>query len=1271
MAIDPQSGLIVWTPTAAQAGPQQVTVVVRDTNNAIATQSFIVSAKANQPPTITSTAPTAPVSPSATYRYDVRATDPDNDPLTYVLTSGPTGMTIDNAGRIRWSVPVNFDPSQAVSAAVAVSDPFGHTVTQSFGVTVQPDTTKPTVRLTTSATLVDSAGRFVVDLNGQVRFQVQASDNVGVAKLTLMLGGVPVSLDASGVGFATLTTPGIVHVVATAFDAAGNQSTAELDLRVRDPNDADAPQVEITSPDQARTDNIVTYLTNVIGSVHDDNLLSWHLDYALASAVDLNDLTAPDSDWVQISAGTTNVDNGLLGVFDPTMLPNDGYVLRLYAEDTGGLINTRGVLVGVQGAAKLGNFHLDFTDLTVPLAGFPINITRSYDTLQANEEGDFGFGWKLGLTDADIRETVPDGFSFQLGTRVYLTDPSGQRVGFTFDPIQQGTFLGTLWTPSFTADPGVHETLTVDDTQVGAPGTIYASLSGPFNPHLYHLTTPDGTRYDYDQTAGLQKVTDLNGNTITFTADAIVHSAGERIDLHRDGRGRITEIVDTQGHSLKYAYNAAGDLVSFTDQVNNTTTFTYVAGHPHYLDEIHDPLGRRVSKTIYGPDGRIQKVIDVLGDETLENFDPTHFTGTITDAEGNVTLLEYDARGNVVRKEDPEGGVTLSEYTDAANPDKETKVTRLGDNGKQIVTSYTYDSRGNTTTITDSFGTTSYQYDALGDVTKVVDALGHVTTAAYNSQGKLTSLVNAAGDTSSRTYDTLGRVATSSDFDGNTTTLLYNPGCPCGIPSDVVNPDGTTRHFEHNDFGQITLAEDEEGITTQTLFDASGRVTVEQGPQGQETRYFYVGQLLDHKEVQVSATEVRTTTYTYYDDGKLRTETDANGGVIRYTYDKNGNLETLTDPENNVTTFHYDKMNRETEEIDPLGKATTYHYDKFGNRDQEIDRMGRKRTFDYDDTGRMLHEYWWTGASIIRTISYTYDALGNLLTATDPDSSLTYTYDVLNRVHTADNAGTPGVPRVILTSTYDANGNRISVGDNLGVTVVSTYDDRNRLDTRGWEGLSATDAALVNFDYYGNGLLKDLTRYSDLTETTKVGQSKYTYDASGRSDTITHLNAIDQVLASYSYQYDRANQLTHQVYDGPEGDFAADYKYDSTGQLTNVDYLHDEFPDELYHYDKNGNRTSARVDGQSLVYERIAGNRYTSDGQFDYTYDGEGNLTTRTEKATSDVTSYEYDFRNRLTHVIVSDKSQTVIQDTYQQRPQAKAKPTASGRTCLRLISWS
>ena len=64
----------------------------------------------------------------------------------------------------------------------------------------------------------------------------------------------------------------------------------------------------------------------------------------------------------------------------------------------------RPLLLSVVGKLRVGNFHVEFTDLSLPLAGIPIEISRVYDTLNASDEGNFGFGWQLGVQDARIFE---------------------------------------------------------------------------------------------------------------------------------------------------------------------------------------------------------------------------------------------------------------------------------------------------------------------------------------------------------------------------------------------------------------------------------------------------------------------------------------------------------------------------------------------------------------------------------------------------------------------------------------------------------------------------------------------------------------------------------------------------------------------------------------------------------------------------------------------------------------------------------------------------
>jgi len=106
MTIEPSTGLIQWTPTAAQVDVNNVDVQVIDKSGTKVTQFFTVTV-ANVPPDITST-PILTGTERAIYSYDVDAIDPGvGDVLTYSLTTKPTGMTIDSAtGLIQWT-PTN------------------------------------------------------------------------------------------------------------------------------------------------------------------------------------------------------------------------------------------------------------------------------------------------------------------------------------------------------------------------------------------------------------------------------------------------------------------------------------------------------------------------------------------------------------------------------------------------------------------------------------------------------------------------------------------------------------------------------------------------------------------------------------------------------------------------------------------------------------------------------------------------------------------------------------------------------------------------------------------------------------------------------------------------------------------------------------------------------------------------------------------------------------------------------------------------------------
>ncbi len=72
-----------------------------------------------------------------TYIGQIKAADPDGDPLTYSLKAAPSGMTIDpSSGSIKWNVPADFKGK--TSFTVSVTDGRGGEASQSFNLEIKP-----------------------------------------------------------------------------------------------------------------------------------------------------------------------------------------------------------------------------------------------------------------------------------------------------------------------------------------------------------------------------------------------------------------------------------------------------------------------------------------------------------------------------------------------------------------------------------------------------------------------------------------------------------------------------------------------------------------------------------------------------------------------------------------------------------------------------------------------------------------------------------------------------------------------------------------------------------------------------------------------------------------------------------------------------------------------------------------------------------------------------------------------------------------------------
>jgi RHS repeat-associated protein len=275
----------------------------------------------------------------------------------------------------------------------------------------------------------------------------------------------------------------------------------------------------------------------------------------------------------------------------------------------------------------------------------------------------------------------------------------------------------------------------------------------------------------------------------------------------------------------------------------------------------------------------------------------------------------------------------------------------------------------------------------------------------------------------------------------------------------------------------------------------------------------------------------------------------------------------------------------------------------------------------YDALDRLTYELLLDAIGTpVHTITSTYDAASQLTNISDPNSRYSYQYDAVGQLLQVTSAGTPGVPTVVFDYAYDQVGNRLSVTDTFngiqqGVETF-TYDVLNRMVQITQTGPTVTSKR-VNLTYDAASQLTGIQRYRDLAGTQSVVNSTYAYDTMGRLTQLQHLQGASS-LANYGFTYDAANRLTQ----FNQGSNSSAYNYDARGQLLGTD--NSTQTDEAYSYDANGNRTNNG-------YQTGSNNQLLSDGVYTYTYDNEGNRTSRTHIATGEVTEYAWDYHNRLT----------------------------------------
>lgn len=1114
MTVDPVTGRVTWTPTATGRFP--VALRADDRGGMFGAQAFeIVVGPANQAPSITSS-PTASTAVGGTYRYQVNAFDPDSDPLQFALVTAPSGMTVHPLGGL-----ISWTPSATGSAPVEVevTDGRGGRATQQFVVQVTADTTPPDV--------VIQAPTTQVPIQQPVRIRVGATDNIAVTAIELDIDGVPQALDLSGWATFTPTAARSYALLARARDAAGNVGTRPLQLTAFDPRTG-APGITLGSPAPGSEITAPVDITGSIAPAQAGNPITW----AVRAVRNLT------GDVRLLGSGNAPVTNGLLARLDPTLLPNGSYRIEISATENN-VQRTFDFTLGVAGDLKLGNYSFSVTDLNMPVAGIPIVLQRSYDSLDTSVQ-DFGRGWRLqlpGRVEDSAAELGNRPAPFVANERVYVTGLDGRRVGFTFRPESIGGPFAFFLRPKFEPDQGVDDRLELtEETFVVASGGQFFNLFEPFNPTRYRYITRQGVKFTIDEVHGLQLVEDAFGNTLTVTRDGLLSSTGVAVQFTRDSQGRITRIQTgctdadlastIQGNDatvggkyqlgtpteLVYDYTLNGNLEAFQDQMGNRTTYGYEEPlYPHYLTRISDPLGRPIVRNVYGPDGRIVASCGPDGNPgTLQGcqrftFDPTSRIQTITTGNGHLIAYQTDERGNVLllRRFLP-GNQTLDE---SWVYDRNRPVRRTLPSGASIL--MVRDALGNLIAQEDANGGRwTYTYDG-GKLRQQCSPLGDCYSLFYNSNGAVERIQGPLGTARNWSYDAFGRMTEFRDYATAGSASTWRYAYPDAVRTRITHPDG----------GIETLEVDPQGLAVGRTRRDGGRIGYERRADGRLQRETWPdGTVFTHGyDAAGNLTSVTDGRYevrrTYTVLGQLATETTLRLGVpigsFALTYDANGNVTRITDSFGGLTVWQYDPRDLPTSMLLTSSQ---------GNREL--------RWF-HDADGRIERTEWRLPGTntLVATTHSTYacascgSALAGLslrdasnaaiydlfiqrradlsVAGVRHDSQGTdYVHDAQNRLLAASRAG-----QLAEWFGYDAAGNRQQ--DRTG-NLTYAGNAPNRLLT--------TPNHTFAYDLNGN--------VTTITDRTTAATVTLRYDARGRCTAVVQRDGGGAVLQDIGYEYD-------------------------------------------------------------------------------------------------------------------------------------------------------
>ena len=530
----------------------------------------------------------------------------------------------------------------------------------------------------------------------------------------------------------------------------------------------------------------------------------------------------------------------------------------------------------------------------------------------------------------------------------------------------------------------------------------------------------------YNSMGQLASSTDADGVTTHFGYNGRGELETTAIDLDRDGQ-------------IGSADPATTTVRSFSGGSLHITTSEASENGPVTTSVIDQSLGsRNISQTRYG-----------LASSTATTVSGTTRTDTTTLPDSS-TVTRVTTDGRLASETHSGGGQSSGSL--AYQYDARGRLWKITDGRVGTVTTYSYFDNDLVQTVTQGTQTVTYGYDALGHPTSETLPGSRTVTRTYKPTGEIETVGGTATYPASFTYDPQGRMKTMTTATG-TTTWVYNPAT--GFLDHKTDAAQKQTAYTFTDAGRVETRTWARGTGTTYGYDNAGRLasidysdgtphvgilydqrnrpnqirdpasirvpsftdagqpageTITGGPLGGFSTATGYDALLRKNSFAVTrgTTAITATGWTYDALSRLGTVTHGNdtGTYAYYSNSALVNTLTLTRGSGTVltTTKTFDALDRLSgvSSVPATGPTTSfgYQYNAAGLRDPITLADGSHWSIGYNARGEVTSGERKTSGDTVfpgQSFGYTFDAIGNRLTATANSRVSNYTPNNLNQ----------------------------------------------------------------------------------------------------------------------------------------------------------------------------------------------------------------------------------------------------------------------------------